>query len=322
MKATLALIAGLTLAMTPPVDQRVARRVVTPQPEKKATLPAQPSPESGRVEERPAARHFRDASPGHIPGIARPQARVVVSAPLDGVLMKVLVQEGQRVKAGEILAVMDNRVAEAAVAAARATAARTADLERANQELLLAEKILARHKTLAEGQAATRHQLDEAAARYEVAKAEVARMRESQDQARCNLELEMARLEAHNIRAPFSGQVVQIHEFAGATLTDKDQLLTLASLSSLEVELHLPVALYGILKPGERYPLLADQPVGSRLEATLKYAAPMIDSASMTFRCVFVIDNGSLRYPAGFAVKLDSAALEGSHKTAKTDPRR
>ena len=272
--------------------------------------------------EQTAARQFRDASPGHIPGIARPAARVVLSAPLDGVLMTVLVKEGQLVQQGEILAVMDNRIGKAAVAAAQAAAARTAELDHARHELSLAEKILNRQTALVAGQAITQHQADEANTRVEKAKAEVARAQEARTQARFTLELEQARLEAHNIRAPFSGEVLQIHEFAGATLTDQSQLITLVSMSSLEVELHLPVSLFGTLKAGQSHQLLADAPVGKPLPATLKYAAPMIDSASMTFRCTFVIPNSDLKYPAGFAVKWHSDALEGQAKTARLEANR
>ncbi|MEX2285892.1 MAG: efflux RND transporter periplasmic adaptor subunit [Planctomycetaceae bacterium] len=267
--------------------------------------------------DKAAARRFRETSPGHIPGIARPAERVVLSAPLDGVLMKVFVKEGQNVQAGEILAVMDNRVAKAAVAFAEAAATRNAELDRAKLELSLAEKIVHRQTALVAGKAITEHQLDEAKSRYEQAKADVARVQEIQAQARANLELEQARLESHNIRAPFSGQVLQIHEFAGATFTVQNKLLTLVSMTTLEAELHVPLSLFGVLKPGQQYQLIADEPVGNSLTATLKYRAPMIDSASMSFRCVFVIPNDDLRYPAGFAVKFDAEALESQGKTAQ-----
>ena len=80
-------------------------------------------------------------------------------------------------------------------------------------------------------------------------------------------------------------------------------------MSSLEVELHLPLVLYGKLRIGEDYPLLADEPVGSELTGRLRHTASIIDSATKTSRCVFIIDNHDGGLPAGFAVRLQTNNL-------------
>ena len=60
---------------------------------------------------------------------------------------------------------------------------------------------------------------------------------------------------------------------------------------------------------GEPVGLLAGVPVSGRIEGQLKYAAPVVDAATQTFRCVFTINNQDLRLPAGFSVRLDIPSL-------------
>ncbi|GAG09294.1 unnamed protein product, partial [marine sediment metagenome] len=71
---------------------------------------------------------------------------------------------------------------------------------------------------------------------------------EARLQARQNLSLEVARLESHNIRAPFDGQVVRIDATVGTTLSPADKFLTIVSLDSLSAELYLPLELFGELQ--------------------------------------------------------------------------
>ena len=58
--------------------------------------------------------------------------------------MALHVREGQQVTSDEVLATMDNRVVQAAVQLAHASAERTADLEHAREELELSENLLKR----------------------------------------------------------------------------------------------------------------------------------------------------------------------------------
>jgi RND family efflux transporter MFP subunit len=228
-----------------------------------------------------------------------------MSAPLQGMLVEVLVKGGDQVKKGQILTMMDNRIAKAAVNAARAAADRTAQVDHSKHALALARSFFARHSSLQEAQAGAEFELEQARAQRDQAEATLASALESQLQAKRDLELEEARLEAHNIRAPFDGEVVRIEATVGTTLTPSDKLLTIVCLDSLEAELHLPLELFGELQPGESYRLWAFAPVNGPIRARLAFASPVIDMASKTFRCLFTIDNRARQFPAGFSVRFD-----------------
>ncbi|MBN2295030.1 MAG: efflux RND transporter periplasmic adaptor subunit [Pirellulales bacterium] len=243
-------------------------------------------------------------------GIARPSQRATISAPMQGVLVQVPVKGGDHVKKGQILAVMDNRIAKAAVNTARVAADRTAEIDRARHALALARSFLARHVALKDAQAGAEFELEQARSQRDQAEAILASALEARQQARRNLELEEVRLESHNIRAPFDGQIVCVEATVGTMLTPKDDLLTIVCLDSLEAKLYLPLEEFGRLKKGNYYSLWAFEPVNHPVRARLTFASPMIDPASKTFRCVFTIDNKKRQLPAGFGVCLDLSHSE------------
>jgi RND family efflux transporter MFP subunit len=252
---------------------------------------------------------------GLIPqGIARPCQRATMSPSLQGMLVQVLVNEGARVEKGEILAVMDNRVAQAAVNAARAAAERKAEIEHAKLALALARSLFARHSALQESQAGAEFELEQARVGRDQAEATLASAQEAQLQARRNLALEQARLESHNVRAPFDGQVVRVGATVGTSLTPADKFLTIVNLDSLEAELHLPLKLFDELQVGNTYQLTAFAPVNCPVPARLAFASPMIDPASKTFHCLFAIDNRAHQFPAGFGVRFDSPQSVSRHE--------
>ncbi len=254
---------------------------------------------------------------GSIPhGIARPGQRATMSAPLQGMLVEVLVEGGEEVSKGEILAVINNRVATAAVNAARAAADRTAEIDHAKHALALARSLFARHNALQDARAGAAFELEQAKAQQDQAQATLAAALEAQLQAKRNLELEQARLEAHSIRAPFDGQIVHVEATVGTTLTPSDKLLTIVCIDSLEAELYVPLELFGELQIGKSYQLWAFAPVNGPVQARLAFASPMIDPASKTFRCVFYIDNRDRQLPAGFGVRFDLSHSESHREDA------
>lgn len=238
-------------------------------------------------------------------GIARPAQRARMSAPLPGMLVRILVNDGEEVERDQILAVMDDRVVRASVEAARAKAECTAAIDHARHALALADSFLQRHAALHAAQAGADFELEQAQAERDQAAAMLASARESQVQATRNLQLEEARLESHNVRAPFDGRIVHIHATLGTTLTPTDELMTVVCLDVLQAEIHVPLKLFGLLRPGEVYRLWAFAPVNRPIDARLAFTSPMVDSAAKSFRCVFTIDNQDHSLPAGFSVCLD-----------------
>ena len=243
------------------------------------------------------------AEPGEfLPGVARPWREVIQAAPFDGSLMSVNVKEGDHVTEGDLVAVIDNRTALAAVAAAEAAAERTGATEHARVGLALAERHLERLRSSRSQGAASEAALDEAEAARDQAKATLQSATEQALQASRNLELERVRLQMHDIRAPFSGTVVRVHKQPGSTMTTAEPILQLIAIDRLRVDLHMPVRFYNTLVTGTSYVLRATEPINGPVIAELQAVEPVIDPATRTFRCTFIIDNEDGKMPAGITV--------------------
>jgi RND family efflux transporter MFP subunit len=141
-------------------------------------------------------------------GVTRGYEVVEVRARVKGFLEKKLVEGGRRVKAGDLLFVIDPRTFEAAVRQARAER----ETQRAN--LRLAEVTLERMLTAMRSNAASQQEVDKAQADFDAAKARV-------EVAEAMLAAAELDLEFTQIRAPINGRLglvrVDVGQLVGAT---------------------------------------------------------------------------------------------------------
>lgn len=167
--------------------------------------------------------------------VARRQA--TVAAEVTGRLIEVRVEEGQAVKAGEILAVLEATLAAADVASATARAAA------AEAELAEAKRILNRTRALAKQGFASNATLTDAQARYDGALAQ--RNAFVSDAARA-----AAQLSRYEIRAPFDGVVVNKAAQPGEIISPvsagggftRTGVCTIVDMTSLEIEVDVSEA--------------------------------------------------------------------------------
>ena len=252
-------------------------------------------------------------------GLIRPAQQATIAAPSDGVLMDIRVEEGQRVEAGEVLAIMDNRVMRASVELVRIRAARTGKVREADAALALAETLLERLTRASHESATTRFEVEETEIERDRAQARLEMAREELAIASAELELERQKLERLTMRAPFAGRVVRLTAREGEMLESATPVLRLVALQRLEAEIHVPFESCEALVVGRRYRLEAEAPAQEPIEGTLRYVSPVIDSSSRTLRCVFVIPNGDERLPAGLVVRMPTP-LEEMRTADATEP--
>lgn len=237
-------------------------------------------------------------------GIVQPVRQVTLNAPLEGVLAELRVNEGDSIAAGAPLLTMDDGVQKAMVQTGRLAADRQSDVEHARLVLAEAQIMLERIEAAFAASAANEWEVRKQRLQRDQAQAQLQSKLDDIDAAKARLRLEEERLARYTLTAPFAARVVTVQTERGATLTQRDPILTLADLSELEAVVHVAAPLYGRLTLGQAIELQADPPVTARLQARVKTLDPIIDPASQTFRCVLSIPNPEGRLPAGFTVTL------------------
>lgn len=154
---------------------------------------------------------------------ARPGADVMLAAEVGGRVVALDVKELDRVKAGQVLARLDDREQGAALAAARA---RVVELQ---ADVRFSELEQARMKRLVKEGAVGQRTFDEADSRLNLA---VARKEAAAAQV-AQLEAALSKL---TVRAPFTGTVVERLAHPGELQVAGAHLLRLADLDRLRVE--------------------------------------------------------------------------------------
>lgn len=244
------------------------------------------------------------ADAAEMQGLALPIKQVALSAPMKGILAEMLVKEGDKVKADQILVMMDDKLQAVAVEGARLQAQSTTEIRKADLTAEEAQIMLDNIEKIHATDAASEWEVRRSRLQRDQALATAVQAREQHELAQVRLRLEEEKLALYHVRAPFDATVIRTLAEPGVSLETQDKLLSLAKLDELEAQIFLPVDFYGKLQPGQVYALRAGVPVNADLPATLKTVSPMIDPASQTFRCVFVIDNHDEALPAGFGVRL------------------
>lgn len=202
-------------------------------------------------------------------GVVEAVRQAVVAARVPGRIVELKVDAGDRVKAGQVIARIDEREAGQAVAEARAQVARAeADLAnaRANYERtqkLVAEKFMS---------AAT---LDKARADYRAAEAQLAAARAGAEQATTSRDYA-------SVTAPFAGLVATRHAQAGEMAQPGLPIVTIYDPSEMRVVASVPQATAAELR-GKVQAAYAELPT---LERTVRAKAvtvlPSADARTLT----------------------------------------
>ncbi len=161
------------------------------------------------------------------PGVTRATRRATLSFLQSGYLAERRVERGDRVEAGQLLAVLDNPRLQPGVAAARGALTeaetRLAQLERDTERL---ERLVERELVAADDLEQVRAQRDAAAA--------------ARDQSRARLDEAIAQLDEAALRAPFAGRIAEAHLEPGDFAAAGRPIVDLVDPDALEVEVRLP----------------------------------------------------------------------------------
>ena len=192
-----------------------------------------------------------------LPATAAPWQEVTLQAKVSGYLDKILVDKGDRAKAGD-------KLAEIAVPELRA------DLLKWEAEVELAEQDFQRINTAMQRAADL------------VMKQTVDAARAKRDIAKSGLENTKAKITYASFTAPFAGVTTERFVDAGAFIADGAKLVTVVDDSILRIRFGIPEIEAALVKNGLPVTLSADSLPGKSYEAAVSRNAGAVDSATRT----------------------------------------
>lgn len=206
-----------------------------------------------------------------------------VASEVAGRLSAISVKDGARVSEGDVLFKLDDAIARAELAEARASI----ELNRRNAE---------RARDLAGRGAGTGRALDEAVAALQLSQAQVASAQ--------------VRLDKTTITAPFSGVAGFRTVDLGAYISAGQTLTTLDRLDPIRVSFRLPERFAGVVKPGETVIVEVDAFPAERFTATITAIDPRLDAGGRSLAIHAEIPNPDTRLKPGMFARISAVLNE------------
>jgi RND family efflux transporter MFP subunit len=238
--------------------------------------------------------------------------QVDVTAQRDGVLTKVFFDAPARVKAGAVLARLDDQQIVASLEAARAKSRSiAADLKNWQSEAEVLKADYARQKRLWDLGLTSEEQLEHARYKAESDQWDIQRVQEllnnsHQEERALELELEKTR-----ITAPFAGLIARRYVREGQAVGKGDRLFWVTAEAPLLVRFTLPEKYFGQLHSGRQFEITTPDVPGEKHQSRVKEISPVVDPSSGTFEVLVELagDRGSLRPGMTANLKIENPRL-------------
>ena len=169
------------------------------------------------------------------------QADVTIMPQVSGQLMKIYVTEGQQVRKGQTLFVIDSRNAQHELESARANLqAANANLQAAQSQANSAKLEYESNKNLYDKQIVSNYMLESSLNAYKQAQATVSQAKASVTQAKAAVNRARVNLGFCTITSPVAGVIGEITVYAGDHVTPMTQLTIVSGNRQMEAEFSVP----------------------------------------------------------------------------------
>jgi RND family efflux transporter MFP subunit len=208
-------------------------------------------------------------------GYVTARREATVSAQITGTVSAVLIEEGDHVKAGQVLGRLDDTSQRATLAQAQAQQhSAEALLQQYQVQLAQSERDARRDEDLVQRNLVSQQALEQARTQVDTQRAQIQQSRKQIDLAAANVRAAQVQLDYCTVRAPFDGVIIakaaQVGEIisplsAGGGFT-RTGIGTIVDMDSLEIEVDVNEAYINRVQPG--------QPVASVLNAYPDWKIP------------------------------------------------
>jgi RND family efflux transporter MFP subunit len=230
--------------------------------------------------------------------LIEPHRVVAVGSPVRGVIERLRVDRSDLVVKGQVLAQLESEVERAAMAAASERAQMTGEVASRKAAYRLRARKEKRAEQLFESESLSLDVREEAQTEAEVARHQLRQAREAKSLAALELKQAIEILRRRTIRSPIDGVVLE-RLMSPGELVDDEPILRIAQIDPLRVEVILPAARFGTIKPGTRATIIPEFPGEAVHVASVGIVDRVIDAASGTFGVQLELPNPDHQIPGG-----------------------
>jgi RND family efflux transporter MFP subunit len=278
------------------------------------TEPAASAVSNGTAPPAPAAKVTPAVEAGDtsfvVSGPIIVEHQVEITAQRDGFVAKVLFDAPSHVKAGTVLARLDDQQVSANLEAARAKSRSiAADLRNWQSEAEVLKADYGRQQNLWKLGLTSQEQLEHAKYKAESDQWDIQRVQENLNtahQEERSLELE---LEKTKITAPFGGLVARRYVREGQSVSKGDRLFWVTAEAPLLMRFTLPERFFGRVRRLQQFEIMSPDVPGEKHLARAKEVSPVIDPSSGTFEVLVELigSPGSLHPGMTATIQLDNS---------------
>ena len=253
-------------------------------------------------------------------GYVTARREATVSSKITGKVTEVLIEEGVRVKEGQILARLDDTNVQASLQLARAQLAATQSaLEETRVRLREAEQELQRQTTLAQGKVVAQSDFDHAEAAALAYRARVAQQQSDVIVAERTVAIWQQQLEDTIIRAPFAGIVTSKNAQPGEMISPMSSggftrtgICTVVDMESLEIEIEVNESYINRVEPGQVVTATLDAYADWKIPCRVTAIIPTADRTKSTVKVRVGFEKLDPRILPEMSVKVAFREREGA----------
>ena len=228
-----------------------------------------------------------------------PHRRVRLAAGEPGLVARVAITRGSRVRAGEVVVELDRGVLLAQRRIAEAEAADTAAVDAKRVELELAERRLQRMRELSRDGLGSDEELTQAEGNRRVAQLQWQAAEQARQRAGLRMAEVDARLAARQVVSPIDGVVTEVQPEAGEFLSAADpQVAEVVDISRLRASFYVSTAVAVTLATGSRVAMRLPE-TDQTATGTIEYVSELTRADSGRVRVDVTLDNADGRYRSG-----------------------
>jgi RND family efflux transporter MFP subunit len=243
-----------------------------------------------------------------------PSQSLKIGSPITSTLEAVLVERGEFVRRGQIIARLESGVEAATMATNQARAESVAEIAVRRAKVDQASLEVARGNQLVPGNNIAGQKMDELRTNLRVAQQDLVLAEQNKRMAELEVERSRALLAQRVIRSPINGLVVQRVLGPGEYVHQDTHIAVIAAIDPLFIEAFPPVRYYGRIRVGDRATVRPDDPVGGDRSAEVTAVDRVFDTGSGTFGVRLTLANQDGLVPAGLRcrVTFDVPELPGT----------